>query len=369
MSELAALEAARCIGRAWIARTRGWLRTLALLAGIAPAAHALPGLTLEWSAPLECPSAVWVETRSAELLEPSAVRAHDVVARAELVKHGDVYEMVLRITGPGVSAERRLVGRSCAELGEAAALLIVLAIDPELRLPEPPPTLEERELPPPEPVPAPPVPASPAPAPTAPPRPSPPRAPVAAPPAVRSSASAPVSRYWLAVGSNAGVYDDGLPGPAFGLGLRLAIGVEGLSTALSAVEQLERSVALASATRSAPANSAVDLRTRRLALELCYAWGHALRVAPCAGITGLLSTGAASNVRLATEGEVFWGQAGAWVALEVPMWEVLAVGIDAGGHAAVTPRPRFEIAEFGGVAEGRTVSAFARLALSARFRL
>ncbi len=92
-------------------------------------------LELDWSAPSDCPNEdalrAAIERLLGYSLEPDAashVYAHAFVFRPET----GPLELHLAITEPGGRPnERRIASQSCAELADAAALIIALAIDPE----------------------------------------------------------------------------------------------------------------------------------------------------------------------------------------------------------------------------------------------
>ncbi len=109
--------------------------------------QATPSFSLEWEAPPECPSAAAVERDVAQILSASsaptaALRARGVASRtspdkwrADLVLRGVVWE-----------AHRTLEGATCAAVAEAAAVVIALAINPQIEPPAP-------KVPPPKPMP------------------------------------------------------------------------------------------------------------------------------------------------------------------------------------------------------------------------
>lgn len=99
------------------------------LAAVAVAQDPLP-IELEWSAPDDCPSrADALHILRERLTEPRPIvplRAH-----AQIVRHGAGYRLDLDLIHQDTRAHRSLKGSQCGPLAEAAAVLIVLAIDSE----------------------------------------------------------------------------------------------------------------------------------------------------------------------------------------------------------------------------------------------
>lgn len=89
-------------------------------------------LTFTWSAPAACPSEKAVLAEITRLLGGSLARAQTAVtARGEITRQAPgEYRLSLSLTSAGVERTRELRSGSCAELGDAAALIVALAIDP-----------------------------------------------------------------------------------------------------------------------------------------------------------------------------------------------------------------------------------------------
>ena len=89
-----------------------------------------PPIELEWTAPRECPNreAVLriVLSRSTERRAVVPLRAH-----AKIIQRGTNYRLDLALDHQAGSAHRSLESSRCAPLAEAAAVLIVLAMDTE----------------------------------------------------------------------------------------------------------------------------------------------------------------------------------------------------------------------------------------------
>lgn len=98
--------------------------------------------TLEWSAPASCPGADRLRDRVDELLRvgPTLPRGEPVAVRVELrteKREGEGptqtrFTAAIELGVGGEAGQRQLSGGDCEELVEAAALVVALAIDPEL---------------------------------------------------------------------------------------------------------------------------------------------------------------------------------------------------------------------------------------------
>lgn len=129
------------------------LLSLALLAASEPASQQEPALV--WEAPETCPDERTIRARVEQLIgrtlaDDETVRVH---ARVEIAERPSV---VLRVDSASGSSERTITAVSCAELGEIAAVVIAIAIDPAASLraeaePEPAPPPKPQPPPPPPP--------------------------------------------------------------------------------------------------------------------------------------------------------------------------------------------------------------------------
>src|SRR5690242_2708151 len=141
---------------------------VAIAAALAtPAAHAEPrSQWVSWRAPGACPQ------QAALLAQTEAFLGHPLNQRDDRLQLDGIvqsdeergYVVHLRVATSRGSQERDLAHRDCAELTEAAALIVALAIDPELVIPEKPaaapatpPAPTSPPSAPPEPEPAPPT--------------------------------------------------------------------------------------------------------------------------------------------------------------------------------------------------------------------
>ena len=154
-----------------------FVTVFALALSWSPAARAQPlergALRLEWSAPGGCPNGVEIAQRIEALLGAPIIQMtpEPIVARGKVVEIGPLrYELELETRQREQRFVRSMQAPSCAELSDAGALVLALAIDPALaerraRAAQAPPGTDAlpSDLPPPaEPAPA--KPAQPAPA-------------------------------------------------------------------------------------------------------------------------------------------------------------------------------------------------------------
>ncbi|HWB80965.1 MAG TPA: hypothetical protein VG755_38645 [Nannocystaceae bacterium] len=104
-----------------------------MAAALTAAPAAGDGFELEWDAPPECPDASEVRrqadalTRAAGVEMPSG-RLH---ARGIIRATADGFTLDLHLEGERDEGNRRLEAKSCAELSQAAALILTLAINPD----------------------------------------------------------------------------------------------------------------------------------------------------------------------------------------------------------------------------------------------
>jgi hypothetical protein len=108
-----------------------------LAAGLVGAANPVaaapaPAWTLEWRAPASCPTATAMRARVAALLGGPVDAAGTLRVAGELRAHGDGWQLSLVAGRKGERSRRVLHGSDCAALGEAAAIIVALAIDPGL---------------------------------------------------------------------------------------------------------------------------------------------------------------------------------------------------------------------------------------------
>jgi hypothetical protein len=123
-----------------------------------------PRFVLDWQAPADCPDRERVELRIAELLGDRTNEGPTLDARARVVHASGTYEAELSLhSGGDPPGIRTLADPDCRELAEGVALIIALAVDPELlagppessAIEESPVIIEAPELPKPTPKPKP----------------------------------------------------------------------------------------------------------------------------------------------------------------------------------------------------------------------
>jgi hypothetical protein len=92
-------------------------------------------LAIEWRAPSECPDEASLRG-GVERLFGGSIPGTELSVRAELAAEAPGYALVLETTAEGHHGVKHLHDASCEELTRAAAVLIALAIDPNLALSE-----------------------------------------------------------------------------------------------------------------------------------------------------------------------------------------------------------------------------------------
>lgn len=119
---------------------------IALLAGLAPT----PDPVVSWDAPPGCPDAAAVHGRIEALLG-RVLASDDVRVDGRVAATGAGFTLRLRVTSGGVVDERQLTASRCEALGETAALVAAVMVDPEVigaqLETEPPPQVPEPEAP------------------------------------------------------------------------------------------------------------------------------------------------------------------------------------------------------------------------------
>jgi hypothetical protein len=123
-------------------RRQGWLTQAGLLQLTALSTCLLvpwaaraedPSLELTWRAPKDCPQEPEVRARIEGYLGGSNRSREQVIAEASIGGTSEHrYQLRLRITTSKGQAERSLSAESCAAVAQAAALLIAMAVDPNI---------------------------------------------------------------------------------------------------------------------------------------------------------------------------------------------------------------------------------------------
>lgn len=92
-----------------------------------------PRFVLDWQAPADCPTRDRVERRIAELLATGTSEGRTLDARAHVEHASGSYRVELSLhSGDDPPGIRGLADPDCSELAEGVALIIALAVDPEL---------------------------------------------------------------------------------------------------------------------------------------------------------------------------------------------------------------------------------------------
>ncbi len=109
---------------------------LGLVLALAPAPLSSPTppaeIELTWSAPQECPNAEQVIERYRELLTTAPTGEGVMKAEAIIVADADAWKLELVARTGDFTDVRKLRASTCADLGEAAAMLFAVALEPTL---------------------------------------------------------------------------------------------------------------------------------------------------------------------------------------------------------------------------------------------
>lgn len=111
-----------------------WAASWAGPASASPATTESAPLSLQWTAPRECPQGEAVRTWLAEHLGAAADPAGypGVTSAGTLAREGAGWRLRLVITRAGTRGEKTLRGRDCEELARSGALALAIALEPEL---------------------------------------------------------------------------------------------------------------------------------------------------------------------------------------------------------------------------------------------
>lgn len=272
-----------------------------------------------------------VEGRAAEEAEA------DLVATGSLAQRAEGYALSLTLALPGSTQVRQLEAADCAVLARAAALVVVVAMDPVQvveRLPES--TLEPEPEPEPMPLPEP-TPES-IPEPATEPEPIP--LPEATPQPARTLLGLDLGPVEYGVGVGLGVSGLALPGVGPVVELSPFLGVRRVHGRLVAQYRTPRTAELES-------NSAAGARFQLVAggARICpnvIPRDLRIRVPLCAGVDlgAVVGSGRGADVRNPGRATSFWSAAivEAGVALQVARWVSVTAALEAG---VALSRPRF----------------------------
>lgn len=129
------MRVARAVALSALAWSLVALANTARAAAPAPAAERPSALELTWTSPAGCPVTNDVITRIDALLAPRTTRDFEVPLRARAVitqTNPDAFELALDTQQSDQHFARTLRASTCVELADAAALVLALALDPDL---------------------------------------------------------------------------------------------------------------------------------------------------------------------------------------------------------------------------------------------
>lgn len=274
-----------------------WLLTLC-----GTLASAQPALDLTWQAPAACPQAEVVQREVARLEgRRTTLSTLRVTVRVRPIATG--WSAVLQTDSNGVSGERSFEARECAQLAEAAALIIAMAHCPEL-------ASSGAEL-----APDPEVP-----------QPSP-------------------NRTALALGGFGGADLGSLVAPSFNAGLELDLRVDSFSLRALALRSLEQRRL---AGPRADSTLAVQTQLGLGARGCWYPLDSRVSLGPCLGIDAWLVSATTSNISLPSSGSAWWLGGVLGAQLRLALFDRLALSVSVEAAAAAT-RPVFLIEGYGQV--------------------
>src|SRR5262245_48356488 len=93
-----------------------------------------PSFSLTWQAPAECPDQTYVRGEVEQLLAGGEPRPVHVDARARIERANERdWRVWLTTTRDGITGERTVESDSCRSLADATALIVALAIDPDMQ--------------------------------------------------------------------------------------------------------------------------------------------------------------------------------------------------------------------------------------------
>jgi hypothetical protein len=310
----------------------------------ASVAHAEPP-HVSWSAPAGCPDETAVQARVAQLLARSAVN-EPLSASGRITTKRDGYTLTLELDQGGHHGKRALEGHDCASLAEAAAFLIAVTVDPNLK---PPP--EEAE----------PLPTEPEPKPEAKPQAAKKPEPAPSVERPRGRATTPwIEGYRAAL--TLGGFHAGLAGPSPELGLALGLAFSWLRVELRGAHVFARTE---SASRSGVRGR---FDSQQLGLAACPEWGGRIRGGPCAWASVVRTHATTRGLQDARDLSLFWAVAGLSLAGRARLSERVELSLEGGAGVPVSARPRFVVAGAGTLGEVGYLSGYVRLGVGLELR-
>jgi hypothetical protein len=288
-------------------------------------------VSLALEAPAGCADRTSIERRALALSGTSDSPVH-IEARAYIEAREDgSFRLRLHLLTGDRKSQRVLDARDCASLGEAAAWLIALAIDPDLSAQEQPPSEVQ---------------------------PARKAEQAASAAAVPPRAQAPHTLRWRA-GVTAGLVNHGVVGAQGQLGAFAGLGKRWSYSELALSHVFARSRFLAE-------GGTARFSGQTLTLAQCAELGATLRVAPCIGAVGERTVGSARLVE-GRERTVYWLQGAALLKLFYVPRAPLELSVQGFLTAPVTGRPRFHVEGLGAVAQASFISYGMSLAVGTRY--
>jgi hypothetical protein len=120
----------KAAGRFWAPLV--FLSTTAIALPLFAQSPPIPALTLEWSAPPECPSSAEVLAEMERLLGgPQPLHSGEGWTARAVVTHEGAWSVSIQTSSPSGAHRRALHAQTCRGLADATALILALAINPE----------------------------------------------------------------------------------------------------------------------------------------------------------------------------------------------------------------------------------------------
>jgi hypothetical protein len=308
-------------------RLQGFLIVLGATAIATAAEH--PPVVLSWSGPDACPTGERVLSRLEQLLLRSEPVSNPLVVDADVTVDAEGFRLELATRHGKEEFQRTIQAPSCADLADAAAVILALLIDPKQRA-----VSSEK--------------------------PSPPRSPTpvggfgsASRPRTGSDTERTIDRRWGPL--VAGSFDFGsLPTPALGLELGGSVAVERVRLSLTGIwfPNSDIRVLEASGTEPAKGGSFTLLSGH---LRLCYELFGRTLLAGCAeaelGALGAQGFGTAAD----TERRVLWAAVGPGLEAGLPLSRQLLFRVGVSALMGLS-RPEFVLSNVGRVYRPQMVS-------------
>jgi hypothetical protein len=309
------------------------------LSGALPGMASAQTLTLEWKAPPACPDGESVRARAQAMLAKSAAKAQEVRAQGVVLAKSGTHLLTLRMQIDERTVSKKLEAHDCEVLGDTAAWLIAVAIDPNVAPPPPrasagsaqgsdaangaqktsesPEASETEGKPTPAPGTKPEEPSKP---------PEPPR------PARKPLPLGYAAELW------GGVWVPGLAGPMASLGGRLSLDVQQLRVGLRYLHRFARQEDLAQGASS-------EYRADELAALACFifTWGQRIQAGPYAALTGQRLSARARGITEAQDATRLWLGLEVGAEARIRIWRFVDGLAQLGAGVPLTARPVFQV--------------------------